>query len=403
MQYKKALKKTIVFFSIFICATVILAVGIGYIYSLLNTKYIEKKRTEYQPKIQFVTEILNTEKEWIRQNQGQNGEIFLNKGTGTVTVGDINPYFACFAAQSLLSLATQQDMESVKNYLKWHREQIILSNGIVTNYKTVDNTLLSTGKYDSVDSYLAVFISLLCQYGEMGGDLTEIDPNGQAINIALDMLTFLTKDGITGIKPDKEVFYFMDNIEVSAAYNDLYNLASGEKGQEWLKDDCLKIKEHSYNANIALIKSMKNLMWNSSALRFEVGVGKDNIPFEFEGFDVFYPCGVAQLYPIAFDVLFEGIDYFALYKTVGENTNWQNLEFGNDEQFNWGIICYISAKIKDEESAVQYLNSYKEKFRYNRDYPLHTADSGWVVRACEELYNEYNIKMNSSLINDILN
>ena len=107
---------------------------------IIGFAWIREKERCREKSEQF-EEIVKKEKEWIRRNQGSKGEIYLNS-LDKDGAKDVNPYFACQAAMSLLSgNVTQEDMECVKKYLIWHTGELIRLDGIISNYRVKEGRL----------------------------------------------------------------------------------------------------------------------------------------------------------------------------------------------------------------------------------------------------------------------
>ena len=65
--------------------------------------------------------VLSRRKKWILENQGPEGEFYMNGSKA----GDVNPYFACMAALGLLAETkncpiTETEKKAVGRYLDWH-------------------------------------------------------------------------------------------------------------------------------------------------------------------------------------------------------------------------------------------------------------------------------------------
>lgn len=108
-------------------------------YKRIDEQYRMKKETYYSKKISYVHNYQRAEKAWIRENQGPDGEIYLNRSEAQQNIGDVIPYFSSLAAQGLLIVTrTQEDLDSVRNYLIWHRENFLREQGEITNYQLID-------------------------------------------------------------------------------------------------------------------------------------------------------------------------------------------------------------------------------------------------------------------------
>ena len=148
-----------------------------------------------------------------------------NGAIATYTVLDkenykIMPYFATLACQGMLEDIGSYD--SVKKYILWHlnhineTEDVNGTKGTIYDYKYIGNAEQTEKSYDSVDSYAAVFLSLLRMYEEKTGDKQLLIDNkekimliGQAVNSV-----FSESLGLSEAKATYPIYYLMDNSEV---------------------------------------------------------------------------------------------------------------------------------------------------------------------------------------------
>lgn len=353
------------------------------------TNYSRRQKEIYQAKLKYVREVQEKEKEWIRQNQGDLGQIYLNHtGNGA---GDVNPYFACIAAQGLLAgEVSAEDMERVKKYLVWHRERFLAEEGEISDYRLTNGNILPKGEKDSVDSYIAVFLSLLCEYGEKGGAVELVDPDGEALLLGLDTLGELWNNGLTAVSKENHVRYLMDNIEVQAALIDVRDYLE-DSGDRWIDEGM----EQNYIGRLERMiaenrESIEKLLWNTEAELYEIGLGDSNSVLEFEDWKVLYPDAVAQIYGAAFlQDIAESKRTKILYKKFCSVHEWEDMILTDDEKFEWAVLSLIAVTIGDEERAETYLRTYEKRIDEGRIYPLHTAEAGWISKTCEALKQEY--------------
>lgn len=375
-----------------------------FIFSMLE--YIEEYRKElklmYESKISFVQKMSNIEKTWIMDNQGEDGEIYLNyMGSGA---GDVNPYFASLAAQGLLvGNVTEKNLDSVRRYLLWHKEHFIAEEGEISNYRIIDGKLQSTDMKDSVDSYIAVYLSLFCQYGERGGDIKSIDSDGSMFMFAIKKLESLMKYGLTAVSEEKKVYYLLDNIEVYAAFLDAKTLLERE-GNQWLSEDLSQEYIKYIDKLIGNIKnSIEENLWNYEEKRYEVGLGRTGNVLEFKGWENLYPDAVAQIYGVAFIEDNKRLKrYKALYEKFCEEQRWELIELKEDDKFIWANICFIASKMNDLDRAEIYLEQYQKRVIRSRKYPIYTTEAAWVVKSCAILEEEYKQKSDQNIIQDML-
>lgn len=359
----------------------------------------KKRKAECLKKAEYYQDILRSEQQWIIMNQEEEGAIFMNY-LSDPSVRLVNPYFACQAAMGLLAGEKSEDrMKTVSEYLKWHTEKLLQSDGKISNYLLADGMLIPTKEYDSVDAYLAVYLNLLASYGEKGGNVSEITGAEEAVQISVEKLSELTNKQLTSVSETMDTYYAMDNFEVCEACENMYHFLKGEKEvfsvetDRVLADEFKGMKE-IYQAGI------KQRLWNQTEKRFEVGMdGLGNI-ITFKGWSEFYPDAVVQIYDIAcggYNIREE--EARELYDMFCSQFDWENLNTG--QTFDWPVIAYIAALMEDLERAETYLDHYLNKYTENREYPLHSADAAWAARTAAVLVEFYQDEAEKNLFDII--
>lgn len=364
-----------------------------------NQRYRAYNRAKYAEQIQFYRDCLEQEKNWIAKQQTAEGAICLYRRKEQ-TEGSVNPYFSCQAALGMLAGKPDgQALQYVAEYLSWQTGELIQSGGIMSDYKIVSGELNPTDTYDSVDSYLALYLTLLAEYIQKGGNPEVILDVEEAVAVCIYRLQELTRGGLTRVSPDKEVYYLMDNLEVLEAYEKMDTLlksnhASVEKwsNKEMFSDYFGRMKTESRNA-------IKTVFWNEKENRFEVAVDDTFSGFGFEGMQDFYPCAIAQVYATACDV--NVIAYETeklLYEQISKEHAWVKLE--QDTTFEWPVLAYIACELGDTQAAEAYLKNYRSKYEYDADrrYPYKAPDAAWAARTYAALYDAYEEKANRSLM-----
>lgn len=355
--------------------------------------YHQKKVKAFEEEKAFLTDVQETEKTWIKKNQGSDGQIYLNLGTGAAAAGDVNPYFACQAAAGLLAdPVSTEDFSAVHRYLNWHIQHLIAGNGIITEYKLENGILVSTGIYDSVDSYIAVFLSLTAAYQEAGGSLKELNELDQALQLSFLRLRELQHDGITYVSSEKHVTYLMDNAEV---FDGCRRIAASLRAEEI--DTLLAEQFASFAEDIS--SSFSDMFWNTESQRYEIGIDDNGNVIAFNGWDDFYPSAVSQLYPFIYS-LQDSKGAKVLYKKINAADDWQNMKLNTE--FEWPMMAYAAARLNDLQSADQYLRNYAEKYKDERNYPFHTAVSGWAAMTCSVLTEAGQENLRKGILQDFL-
>lgn len=385
---------------------VLFIVVYGYYRYSVNQRYI------LEEKIDFYQNIVNSEIGWIKGLQLTNGSIaYRPKEDGKVRV---NPYFSDITARALLRASDGQGYaKEVKKYLDWHFNHL---NDPKTDINGIDGTIYdytaeikngifvsetSTEKYDSIDSYAAMFLDLLWDYYIYTDDKAYLLENYDKILRVINAMNANMNDGLTIAKPDYPVKYLMDNTEV---YEGL-GCAIGLYNKVFLPDLKKNINKYADAEEIySRLKKQKDLlyekiedeMWNESDGHYEIALGKDGKAIVNFGWDDFYADATSQLFPIIHGVLDEKNDRaIYLYETFGDHYAWQDFEHytkGNVD-FYWGRLAYAASVMKDEDRIKRYMTYYSENIMTEHKNPLYNADAAWVIMACEKTIDLYESKM----------
>ena len=343
-------------------------------YSAVDTVCQKWREDVYLPKIEAVSQRAREEKNWILECQGKKGEIYLSGGSS------VNPYFACLAVQGLLSgEVREEDLAAAQAYLDWHCRKFLDWDGEVPDFE-IKGGRETTKEPDSVDAYVAVFLSLLCRKAELTGSLSTREV--QAVRLGLKKLEELTTDGLTVVRKGDGRAYYMDNLEVLAAYQDLQRAA----GQVKELTDLGKTAEARARSTADAIQTY---LWNEEEQRYEVGIQTDGRVMEADVSNEFYPGGVIQVYGAAWGVpLSDWERARMLYKRFCGDFPWEDMKQGT---FYWSELALAAAELGDLERAEKYLETYRTLVEDSRSWPLHVGTAGWMASACgrmEEIYRE---------------
>ena len=139
-----------------------ITVGIVFLYA-----YYQNLRKEIDVRQKWLETVLIGEKRWILENQGSEGEIYMNGSEA----GDVNPYFACMAALGLLAETkncpiTEIEKKAVGRYLDWHTGILLETDGKMGIYRKESGKLIYKEKADSEDGYLGMYLFLMGKYLE---------------------------------------------------------------------------------------------------------------------------------------------------------------------------------------------------------------------------------------------
>lgn len=364
-------RKTVMSLMIF-CITVCVA---------LMFIYVQKRRKEIEARQKWLESVLSEEKEWILENQGPEGEIYMNGSKA----GDVNPYFACVAALGLLAETenrpiTEAEKKAVGRYLDWHSRMLLETDGKMGIYRKEGEKLIYKDKADSEDGYLGVYLFLMGEYLEKT-ESTELPESWKmGIRLALKKLQSLMQDGITQVSEENTTAYLMDNLEV---WKGLYKLE--QAGVEDARLICA-LREK-------LQEQIENTFWDEESQKWRIIRNSDQYdPTEF------YPDGVAQIYPLIYEFpVKEKKKQKVLYAQFTENFQWQKLS-ERSTSFLWTMTGMAAAQVGDIHRLMELLRNYKTEYSDERKYPLYTGEAGWICMECEKLYELYEEKYGWNIV-----
>lgn len=339
--------------------------------------------------LKFFQNIVDTENAWLASTQLSNGALPMTPTkSGSVTM---NPYFADFAALSLLNQADKY-ASNVKKYMDWHFAHL---NTAKTDYNGVDGTIydytisVSNGKvtgestkktYDSTDSYAATFLMVLQKYVAKTGDKAYIIAHKSEIERIVNAMFSTYHNGLTLAKPDYAIKYLMDNCEVYAG------MVAGEK----LYADVLvpagagstATRDKLKNGAKTVADKIEKKMWTGSF--YYPALGTDDRSAYTFSWSNFYPSATAQLFPVLFGLIEPSGDRAkTLYNTFCQNYDWENHNI--PDTFYWGSNLQAAAKMGDVERMKTYLTAYQKVAMRNHNYPLYNSDAAKVCMAAYDI------------------
>ena len=341
--------------------------------------YYQNLRKEIAARQEWLETVLSREKKWILENQGPEGEIYMNGSKA----GDVNPYFACMAALGLLAETkncpmTETEQKAVGRYLDWHTGILLETDGKMGVYRKEGGKLIYKEKADSEDGYLGMYLFLMGKYLEKteGTDLSEYWKKG--ISLALKKIQSLMQDGITQVSEENTTVYLMDNLEV---WKGLYELElAGLEDTQAIREMRKKIQ-----------KQIEKIFWDDANQRWRI-IGNSDRYHQTE----FYPDGVAQIYPLIYEFpVKEKKKQKVLYEQFTERFQWQKLKRTG---FVWAITGMAAAQMRDINNLVEFIGNYETEYCKERKYPLYTGEAGWICMECEKLYGLYERKIRTAFI-----
>ncbi len=331
-----------------------------------------------------LTAAVDTETAWIASLQLDNGAIPMTYNANADLT--VNPYFSSYAGLALLDKA-ELYAEDVKEYLEWHFAHLNTSK---TDYAGIDGTIydhvitvkdgvvtgekMHSRKYDSSDSYAAIFLTLLNKYQQKTGDTEYIFSKRAEIARVVNAMTATMNNGLAFACPDYKIKFLMDNSEVyegAVAATELFETIIYPQDNSYKKtlDKCKDTAEDVGNA-------IERKMWNHYDGHYETALNATGTVASNFTWSSFYPSATSQLFAISCGVISpETKRAKNLYAKFCENHDWEHLNFNSE--FCWGSVVIAAAKMNDKDRVVTYMHSFNEKFGDHK-YPLYCADSARV-------------------------
>ena len=333
----------------------------------------------------FYQSLVDSENAWLASTQLSNGALPMTPATnGKVQV---NPYFADFAALSLLN-QPEWYADVVKEYMQWHFDHLNTAaedpsglDGTIFDYTyTVKNGVVTleewttpTPTYDSTDSYAATFLMVVEKYARQTGDTAYVLSHAQDIHRVLNSLFATMDNGLTYGQPKSKVKMLMDNCEV---YGGLRAAAS-------LYRDVLRDEEKGARMDDAaaeLVVAMEKDLWIGKYYAPAIYLdGSLYTPFSWAKY---YPCAASQTFPIFHGVLDPHSDRAKmLYNEYCTRYDWEHHR--HPDNYMWSSNAYTAAVMGDYQRVHTFLSVYNERVSASRGLPLYNADAAW---ACMTAY-----------------
>ena len=338
----------------------------------------------------FYQSIVDSENAWLASTQLSNGALPMTPtNNGKV---QMNPYFADFAALSLLN---QPELygDVVKKYMDWHFDHLNTAaedpsglDGTIFDYVyTVKNGVVILEEwstpaptYDSTDSYAATFVMVVEKYARQTGDTAYVLSHAQDIQRVLNSLFATMDNGLTYGQPKSKVKMLMDNCEVYAGlqaavalYRDVL-IPAGESTTE--THDFLQ------NAVDDLVTAMEKDLWIGKY--YAPAIYLDGSLYQPFSWARYYPSAVAQLFPILHGVLNPTTSRAQqLYAQFCSYYDWEHHR--HPDRFVWSSNAYTASLMGDYDRVHSFLTAYSDMVTASRGDPLYNADAAW---ACMTAY-----------------
>lgn len=317
------------------------------------------------------------QREYIRGLQLKSGAIPDNESPSS----KITPYFADFAAMSLLTDPSETNEKAVKSWISWCLAHLNGDKNPVTGAVEIPGSIYdyflpgesTNGTYDSSDSYASMFLELVRRYAEISSEnLNWARSNKEKFSLVAECLVSLidSADGLSNGSRSYAIKQLMDNCETYA----------GLKAAEWLQENGVISTSHDFSgmaeANVKGIESM----WNGNEYQ------SYSSRTSSMDWNVFYPDATCELFPIVFGVLQPG-SYKAktLYKTF--NTHYPDWSKGAYyDSFPWSVISRAAAVMGDTDRVDDYVEYiYKLNSKGEQGERWYSAEAAHLVLAIDTI------------------
>lgn len=346
-----------------------------------------------QEEKEFLETFVETERAYIAGNQIENGAIPMTYNANAELT--VNPYFSCYAVLALLDDA-ENYQDEVKTYFEWHFAHL---NTEKTDYAGIDGTIydhivtvengivtaerMHPRKYDSSDSYAAIFLTVLNKYYNETGDAEYIISKRNDIARVVNAMTATMHNGLAFACPDYKIKFLMDNSEV---YEGAVNGAE-------LFEKVICPADSSYNKTLDICKdtasdvsdAIERQMWDYNNGYYKTALNPSGTSAAKVNWSSFYPTATSQLFAISCGVISPETERAKnLYATFCEYHDWEHLNFNSE--FCWGSVVIAAAKMNDKDRVITYAESYNEEYG-DHAYPLYSGDAGRAAHGVQIILN----------------
>lgn len=317
---------------------------------------------------------------WLAGTQLDSGAIALNPQKQS-----INPYFANFAALALLEGEAYRD--DIRRYLQWYlahlnRPDVYGLTGTIYDYRLEQlepgkpPVEVSTGEYDSADSYAATFLMVVQRYLEVTGDRQFIEENLADLQLVAGVMVKLQdKDGLLWERPTKKQKFLMDNSEAFAGFRAWAMILDSIGKPEEAGDFYARAERVRRGVLTRMYRPrQQEFLWMID------GRGKGTGP----NWSRWYPDAVAQLYPLLFGVVPPNdARAISVYQEFNRShPGWPDL--AKEDPFPWVLVAYSAAMMGEGDKARELLDKVSETYPQG-EYPWYNMESAFYVFARRSL------------------
>jgi len=274
---------------------------------------------------------------WILDAQDPTGAIVMTPGSDRVV-----PYFANMAALAVLP----EYPDAARRYMDWyfahlnHPDKYGL-DGTIYDYFLYDGTPVSTGDYDSADSYAATFLILASRYAAVTGNTNYVRAHLGDLNaMAGVILRLQDADGLVWAKSNFRMKYIMDNAE---NYRGLMDWAYT------LRQLGMASQAQVFEAAAARVQAGINSLWDSNHATFAYEVTIFGLR-RYANASRWYPDVPAMLFPFLYGV-FPASDPRAVLVYQAVNLAHPGWPQRIDSAQPWAPAAYMSVLLGDQGTA----------------------------------------------------
>jgi len=343
---------------------------------------------------ELLEDFVETERAYIAGNQIENGAIPMTYNPDAELT--VNPYFSCYAVIALLDDA-ETYADEVKKYFEWHFAHLNTSE---TDYAGIDGTIydhivtvengvvtaerMHPRKYDSSDSYAAIFLTAINKYYEKTGDAEYLISKKNELSRVVNAMTATMHNGLAFACPDYKIKFLMDNSEV---YEGAVNGAE-------IFEKVICPADSSYNKTLDICKdtaekvsnAIERKMWDYNKGYYQTALTQTGTNASNFSWNSFYPSATSQLFAISCGVISPETERAKnLYAEFCNHHDWEHLNFNSE--FCWGSVVMAAAKMNDKDRVVTYAKSYNAEFG-DHAYPLYSGDAGRAAIGVQEILDK---------------
>jgi len=298
----------------------------------------------------------------------------------------VNPYFDDFACLGLVSYGRAADRQTVLNYINWHIAHMNTAAqdkyGLAgTIYDYADG--VSTGAYDSTDSYAATFIMLLDNYCRVyDSDFLQGREDLLDTLVGVMKSTYIEKISLSRATPGYDECILMDNCEVFRGFKSASHIYSSYLNDTSKAADMQTCASRTKAA-------IRKKFWSSADNCFRPAVDISGRPESRTRLSVFYPDASCQLFPVIYGVIkptgsmakhsYAAFKKYYLRKGVS-GRDWAAVSVKGSEGYPWCILLSGVIKMNDSKTARRYEKNLQKKFiTPGHPYPYYCGEAGWYL------------------------